>query len=100
MHLLISFSGQVNETIDVFVVAFHVPVFDEPLYLFLDHFFGRFEQVFENFNEFSLQLGIADSLAHLQYLDYGFLCAQYAQLNDPFVFFFFTLLGRQLQPPD
>ena len=70
---------------------------DEPLDLLLDHLLRRQEHVFEDFDEFRLELRVGDLLPHLHDLDDGLLRPEDPKLDDPVIVLFSRSLRRQLK---
>ena len=68
----------IDEQVDVVLVPLHVLVLNQPLDLFLDHFLGGQEHIFQDVD----QLGVGDALPHLEDIDYGLLRPQDPQLDD------------------
>ena len=73
---------------------------DKPFDLLLDHFLRWQEHIFEDFDEFSLELRVGDLLPHLHDLDDGFLGSEDAKLDDPVIVLFFRSVRRQLKTTD
>ena len=61
--------GHVGEEVHVVLVPPHVLVFYQPLDLLLDQLLAGQEHVLEDVHQLGLQLGVTDSLPHLEYLD-------------------------------